>query len=74
MENANNKRLSALRNCGAEKILEAYQWVKGHCDEFKREVFGPVLLEVSFLKGGKCQLFVYTVVSFCNIVGTANPG
>lgn len=46
MKNVNNKRLQALKNSGAEKIFGAYQWVKDHRAEFKREVYGPVLLEV----------------------------
>ncbi|KAL2461210.1 Structural maintenance of chromosomes protein 5 [Abeliophyllum distichum] len=47
MENATNKRLQALRNSGAEKIFEAYQWVQEHRNEFNKEVYGPVLLEVN---------------------------
>lgn len=46
MENANNKRLQALKNSGAEKIFEAYQWVQEHNARFNKEVYGPVLLEV----------------------------
>lgn len=46
MENANNKRLLALRNSGAEKIFEAYQWLQQHRHELNKEVYGPVLLEV----------------------------
>lgn len=47
MENIKNKRLQALRNSGAEKISDAYNWVQSHRHEFKREVYGPVLLEVN---------------------------
>ncbi|KAK6119210.1 hypothetical protein DH2020_047058 [Rehmannia glutinosa] len=47
MENANNKRLQALKNSGAEKIFEAYQWVQEHRSQFNKEVYGPVLLEVN---------------------------
>ncbi|XP_047983367.1 structural maintenance of chromosomes protein 5 [Salvia hispanica] len=47
MENVNNKCLQALKNSGAEKIFGAYQWVQDHRAEFKREVYGPVLLEVN---------------------------
>lgn len=50
MENVNNKRLQALKNSGAMRIFEAYQWVQDHRAEFKREVYGPVLLEVRNLK------------------------
>lgn len=46
MENTNNKLLHALRNSGAEKIFEAYRWVQEHRNEFNKEVYGPVLLEV----------------------------
>lgn len=46
MEDSKNKRLHALRNSGAEKIFEAYTWVNDHRDQFNREVFGPVLVEV----------------------------
>ncbi|XP_076928090.1 structural maintenance of chromosomes protein 5-like [Bidens hawaiensis] len=47
MENIKNKRLQALRNSGADKIFDAYQWVQAHQNEFKREVYGPVLVEVN---------------------------
>ncbi|KAJ0809977.1 putative structural maintenance of chromosomes protein [Helianthus annuus] len=47
MENVKNKRLQALKNSGAEKIVDAYQWVQAHKHEFKKEVYGPVLIEVN---------------------------
>ncbi|KAD5802893.1 hypothetical protein E3N88_14253 [Mikania micrantha] len=47
MENIKNKRLQALRNSGADKIFDAYQWVQAHRHEFKKEVYGPVLIEVN---------------------------
>ncbi|KAJ8747043.1 hypothetical protein K2173_011297 [Erythroxylum novogranatense] len=47
MENANNKRLMALRNSGADKIYDAYNWVQQHRHELNNEVYGPVLLEVN---------------------------
>ncbi|XP_057807772.1 structural maintenance of chromosomes protein 5 [Salvia miltiorrhiza] len=47
MDNVNNKCLQALKNSGAERIFGAYQWVQDHRAEFKREVYGPVLLEVN---------------------------
>ncbi|KVI00804.1 Structural maintenance of chromosomes protein 5 [Cynara cardunculus var. scolymus] len=47
MENIKNKRLQALRNSGAEKISDAYSWVQSHRHEFKREVYGPVIMEVN---------------------------
>lgn len=46
MENKNNKLLQALKSSGVERIFEAYNWVQGHRHEFKKEVYGPVLLEV----------------------------
>ncbi|XP_061985542.1 structural maintenance of chromosomes protein 5 isoform X3 [Populus nigra] len=47
MENKNNKLLQALRNSGAEKIFEAYHWLREHRQELNKEVYGPVLLEVN---------------------------
>ncbi|XP_011047356.1 PREDICTED: structural maintenance of chromosomes protein 5-like isoform X2 [Populus euphratica] len=47
MENKNNKLLQALRNSGAEKIFEAYHWLREHHQELNKEVYGPVLLEVN---------------------------
>ncbi|CAN6806044.1 unnamed protein product [Brassica oleracea] len=47
MENANNKLLNALHRSGADRIYEAYQWVQQNRHEFKREVYGPILLEVN---------------------------
>ncbi|OVA00848.1 RecF/RecN/SMC [Macleaya cordata] len=47
MENANNKLLQALQNSGAERIFEAYRWLQEHRHELNKEVYGPVLLEVT---------------------------
>ncbi|KAK9058096.1 hypothetical protein SSX86_022936 [Deinandra increscens subsp. villosa] len=47
MENIKNKRLQALRNSGAEKIFDAYQWIQANRHEFRKEVYGPVLIEVN---------------------------
>ncbi|KAL0561835.1 hypothetical protein IC582_002280 [Cucumis melo] len=47
MENTNTKLLQALKNSGTEKIFEAYHWLQEHRHEFKKEVYGPVLLEVN---------------------------
>ncbi|KAF0927865.1 hypothetical protein E2562_036789 [Oryza meyeriana var. granulata] len=47
MENKNNKLLQALRYSGAEKIIEAYNWVQDNRHKFRTEVYGPVLLEVT---------------------------
>lgn len=46
MENANNKLLLVLRNSGADKIFEAYNWLQEHRHRLIKEVYGPVLLEV----------------------------
>jgi len=46
LENMNNKRLHELRSSGAEKIFEAYRWVKEHRNEFNKDVYGPVAIEV----------------------------
>ncbi|CAM0872704.1 unnamed protein product [Alopecurus aequalis] len=47
MESKNNKLLQALERTGADKISEAYYWVQDNKNMFKREVYGPVLLEVN---------------------------
>ncbi|KAG9135376.1 hypothetical protein Leryth_007142 [Lithospermum erythrorhizon] len=47
MDDANNKRLRVLARSGADKIFDAYQWVQEHRQEFRKEVYGPVLLEVN---------------------------
>ncbi|KAM5552127.1 structural maintenance of chromosomes protein 5 [Rosa sericea] len=47
MESASSKLLLALKNTGAHKIFEAYNWLKEHRHEFNKEVYGPVLLEVN---------------------------
>ncbi|XP_062229619.1 structural maintenance of chromosomes protein 5 [Phragmites australis] len=46
MESKNNKLLQALRNAGVEKITEAYHWVQENKSKFRKDVYGPVLLEV----------------------------
>lgn len=50
MENTHNKCLQALRKSGAEKIFEAYHWLQEHREEFNKEVYGPVLVEVHIPK------------------------
>ncbi|VFR02321.1 unnamed protein product [Cuscuta campestris] len=47
MENTNNKRLRALQNSGTERIFEAHRWVKEHRNQFRKDVYGPVLVEVN---------------------------
>ncbi|KAM4070781.1 hypothetical protein ACB094_11G010200 [Castanea mollissima] len=47
MENTHNKCLQALVKSGAERIFEAYRWVQEHRNEFNKEVYGPILLEVN---------------------------
>ena len=49
MESKNNKLLQALERTGADKISEAYYWVQNNKNMFRREVYGPVLLEVCFV-------------------------
>lgn len=46
MDNIKNKRLQALRNSGAERIADAYKWVQDHRQDLRKEVYGPVLIEV----------------------------
>lgn len=75
MENKNNKLLQALRNSGAEKIFEAYHWLREHRQELNKEVYGPVLLEVFFLNFG-CPACNYkcSCLQYHNFIGIANPG
>lgn len=47
LENKNIKLLEALRSSGADKIFEAYKWLQDHRNELRKEVFGPVLIEVN---------------------------
>ncbi|WVZ78858.1 hypothetical protein U9M48_026506 [Paspalum notatum var. saurae] len=47
MESKNNRLLQALQNCGADNIFEAYRWVQDNKNNFRGEVYGPVLLEVN---------------------------
>lgn len=70
MENVNNKRLQALKSRGAEKIFEAYLWVQEHRSEFKKEIYGPVLLEVQNPKTETrmcitCVIIHYANMNFC---------
>jgi len=47
MESKNSKLLQRLRTTGADNITEAYYWVQENKKNFRREVYGPVLLEVN---------------------------
>ncbi|KAG2608067.1 hypothetical protein PVAP13_4NG288300 [Panicum virgatum] len=47
MESKNSKLLQRLRTTGADNITEAYYWVQENKKKFRREVYGPVLLEVN---------------------------
>ncbi|KAJ0477661.1 putative structural maintenance of chromosomes protein [Helianthus annuus] len=38
---------TGVKNSEAEKIFDAYQWVQSHKHESKKEVYGPVLIEVN---------------------------
>lgn len=46
MNNESTKLLQALKNSGVDKIFEAYNWLQENRHELKKEVYGPVLLEV----------------------------
>ncbi|XP_028760559.1 structural maintenance of chromosomes protein 5 [Neltuma alba] len=50
MDSKNTKCLHALRDSGAEKVMEAYKWVQDNRHLFNKEVYGPVLLEVNVAK------------------------
>ncbi|KAL8129198.1 hypothetical protein V2J09_018353 [Rumex salicifolius] len=47
MENKNTKLLHALRNSGAERIFDAYNWLQANQGQLNKKVYGPVLLEVN---------------------------
>ncbi|KAL6873828.1 hypothetical protein ACP4OV_013910 [Aristida adscensionis] len=48
MESNNSKLLQSLKiNAGVDRITEAYQWVQANKPNFRKEVYGPVLLEVN---------------------------
>ncbi|XP_057458731.1 structural maintenance of chromosomes protein 5 isoform X2 [Lotus japonicus] len=47
MNNKSTKCLLALQKSGVDKIFEAYKWVQENRNQFNKEVFGPVLLEVN---------------------------
>ncbi|MED6161368.1 hypothetical protein PIB30_060113 [Stylosanthes scabra] len=47
MDNKVTKYLDVLRDAGTGKIFEAYNWVQEHHKIFKKEVYGPVLVEVN---------------------------
>eukprot|EP00252_Welwitschia_mirabilis_P000893 TRINITY_DN10890_c0_g1_i1.p1 TRINITY_DN10890_c0_g1~~TRINITY_DN10890_c0_g1_i1.p1 ORF type:complete len:1092 (-),score=272.58 TRINITY_DN10890_c0_g1_i1:474-3749(-) len=47
IENTNNRLLQALKDSGAHHIFDAVDWVRNNQANFKKEVYGPVLLEVN---------------------------
>lgn len=47
MNSKSTKCLNALRASGVERIFDAYKWVQEHRNEFHKEVYGPVLVEVN---------------------------
>ncbi|KAH9312049.1 hypothetical protein KI387_027084, partial [Taxus chinensis] len=47
IENTNIRLLHALKDTGVRHIFEAVEWVKNHSNDFKKKVYGPVLLEVN---------------------------
>lgn len=74
MESTKNKRLRALQTSGAEKIYEAYDWVQEHHNRFKKEVYGPVLIEVYQFRLSYICIFVYYHVHSINYFIIANGG
>lgn len=51
MNNESTKLLQTLKNSGVDKIFEAYNWLQEIRHELKKEVYGPVLLEVKVPNG-----------------------
>lgn len=72
MDSKNTKCLHALRESGAERVVEAYKWVQDNSHLFNKEVYGPVLLEVRIIShmvivmNGPLEVFVTLLI--------ANPG
>lgn len=66
MDNKSTKCLHVLQRSGAEKIFEAYKWVQEHQHEFNKEVYGPVLVEVHWLKNSCCFGFLGCLFSQLN--------
>ncbi|KAK4253755.1 hypothetical protein QN277_010391 [Acacia crassicarpa] len=50
MDSKNTKCLRALRESGAERVVEAHKWVQDNSHLFNKRVYGPVLLEVNVSK------------------------
>ncbi|KAG0584268.1 hypothetical protein KC19_3G198200 [Ceratodon purpureus] len=46
IDSLKNRRLQALKNTGARGVIDAYNWVESHRNEFQKNVYGPVLLEI----------------------------
>lgn len=51
MNNESTKLLQALKSSGVDKIFEAYNWLQENRHVLKKEVYGPVLLEVKVSNG-----------------------
>lgn len=51
MNNESSKLLQALKNSGVDKVFEAYNWLNENRHVLKKEVYGPVLLEVKVPNG-----------------------
>ncbi|KAH9295863.1 hypothetical protein KI387_039451, partial [Taxus chinensis] len=47
IESTNIRLLQALKDSGVRQIFEAVEWVKNHSNDFKKKVYGPVLVEVN---------------------------
>jgi len=63
MNNKSTKCLNALRTSGVERIFDAYKWVQEHRNEFHKEVYGPVLVEVYMLKS--CFIAIWSSYLVC---------
>ncbi len=46
IDNVKTRLLQALKDTGAQGVFDAYRWVESHRNDFQKEVYGPVLLEV----------------------------
>lgn len=46
IDNVKTRLLQALKDTGAQGVFDAYHWVESHRNDFQKDVYGPVLLEV----------------------------
>jgi len=47
IDNVKTRLLQALKDTGAQGVFDAYHWVESHRNDFQKDVYGPVLLEVN---------------------------